>query len=136
MTMVTAGCTNKACEIRSHSTRKIAGFHIRSERPGVPTDTQRGPAKFQNAPQRAKNSTSDSQRSKSTRSNAPNVQGIDPVFMEQIPITISLNDLPAAAAELPGLQGLKYIRVADRIVFVDSASRKVMGEIRITRQSR
>ena len=68
--------------------------------------------------------------------NAPNVQGIDPVFQEQLPLTIALNDLPPAAAEFPRLQGLKYIRVADRIVFVDSTNRRVVGEVRTTRQSR
>jgi hypothetical protein len=68
--------------------------------------------------------------------NAPNVQGIDPVFQEQLPVTITLNDLPPAAAEYPRLQGLKYIRVADRIVFVDSTNRRVVGEVRAIRQSR
>jgi len=68
--------------------------------------------------------------------NAENVQGIDPVFQEQLPLTITLNDLPPAAAEFPRLQGLKYIRVADRIVFVDSTNRRVVGEVRTTRQSR
>jgi hypothetical protein len=110
--------------------------------PGVPTDTQRlPPAKHSERTEALYRFhvplTEEQKRAiLSDMMNVPNVQGIDPVFQEQLPLTILLNDLPAAAAEVPRLQGLKYIRVADRIVFVDSASRRVVGEVRVTWQSR
>ena len=48
---------------------------------------------------------------------------------QEIPPNVELNDLPEQVSNLPALRGLKYIRMTDRVILVDSASRRVVGMI-------
>jgi hypothetical protein len=57
------------------------------------------------------------------------IHQVNPKFAEEIPSDIALNDLPQEVADLPALRGLKYIRLPDRVILVDSASRRVVAAV-------
>jgi hypothetical protein len=107
--------------------------------PGAPADSQTVPAKFSqhNAaldklPTMAFPLSDDQKRAiaDGVRNDGVPVAAVDPVITAELPSTVPLNDLPAAAAELPSLKGLKYVRLADRIVLVQAVNRVVVAEIR------
>ena len=54
---------------------------------------------------------------------------ITATLTQEIPPNVELNDLPEQVSNLPALRGLKYIRLTDRVILVDSASRRVVGMI-------
>jgi hypothetical protein len=54
---------------------------------------------------------------------------VNPAFGQEIPANIELNNLPQEVENLPALRGLKYIRLTNRVILVDSASRRVVGSI-------
>jgi hypothetical protein len=57
------------------------------------------------------------------------VAQIDAAVTAELPLVVTLNDLPQAAAGLPAITGLKYVRLADRILLVQAANRVVVGAI-------
>jgi hypothetical protein len=57
------------------------------------------------------------------------VAQIDAAVTAELPLAVTLNDLPQAGADLPTMTGLKYVRLADRILLVQAANRVVVGAI-------
>ena len=103
--------------------------------PGTPSDGQTVPSKFseRNAALAKLPTTvllSEKQRTAVVRSvGGALVQQINPKFADEIPSDIALNDLPQEVADLPALRGLKYIRLTDRIILVDSATRRMVAAV-------
>jgi hypothetical protein len=108
--------------------------------PGAPTDGPTVPAKYSERndaldklPLLAVRLTLTDEQTRAildgVSQDAAPVAGINPEVSTELPLAVALNDLPAAAADVPGMQGLKYVRLADRILLVQPGNRIVVGQI-------
>jgi hypothetical protein len=46
-----------------------------------------------------------------------------------LPSSVALQDLPPALGDIEPIHGYKYVNLADRVIFVEPASREVVGEV-------
>jgi hypothetical protein len=108
--------------------------------PGAPTEGQTVPAKFSERNAKLDKLpvlgmrlplTNDQTRVLADGIKKDNVPVADikrPELSTELPVAVELHDLPQAV-NLPSLQGLKYVRLADRIMLVQPGNRIVVGEI-------
>ncbi|HZS65181.1 MAG TPA: hypothetical protein VFA53_11905 [Xanthobacteraceae bacterium] len=65
-----------------------------------------------------------------TQAQAPTVK-LDAKPAQSLPLSVTLNDLPAAIAQnYPSLRGYKFVRAPDKLLLVNPAQRVVVGEIK------
>jgi hypothetical protein len=109
--------------------------------PGAPADSQTVPAKFSKRNDAidkmpimamAAMAFSDEQKRKivdSVRAANVPVQATSAKPAEELPINVTVHDLPASASD-PAMAKLKYVRAADRVLLVEPSNRIVIGEIK------
>lgn len=54
---------------------------------------------------------------------------IDAAPPEMLASSVELFDLPTDLADMPALRGYKFVKLADKVIFVAPANRIVIGEI-------
>ena len=57
------------------------------------------------------------------------VANVDAKPASMLPPSVELFDLPAEIADMPALQGLKYFRLADKVLLVQPPNKVVVGEV-------
>ena len=110
--------------------------------PGAPVDSQTVPAKFSEGNAALDKlptmafplALSDEQKQKlvaAIRGASPDaaIEKIDPKLTEELPVTVTLHEMPLSANEL-GVGHYKYVRLPDRILLVTPANRIVAAEIK------
>jgi hypothetical protein len=110
--------------------------------PGAPVDSQTVPAKFSEGNAALDKlpimafplALSDEQKQKlvaAIRAASPDaaIEKINPKLTEELPVTVTLHEMPILANEL-GVGHYKYVRLPDRILLVTPANRIVAAEIK------
>jgi hypothetical protein len=110
--------------------------------PGAPVDSQTVPAKFSEGNAALDKlpimafplALSDEQKQKlvaAIRAASPDaaIEKINPKLTEELPVTVTLHEMPLSANEL-GVGHYKYVRLPDRILLVTPANRIVAAEIK------